>query len=98
MHVLAPVELKREDALKAVTIWPAEILGIAGRTGSLEVGKDADVIVTTGDPLEVVTDVVYSFIGGRAVSLDSKHTKSYRKFRGRIRSMQKPAKTGGSRR
>lgn len=76
--------LDRDEALRAVTIHPAEILGIADRVGSIEVGKDADLIVTTGDPLEVVTDVVYEFIAGRAVSLESKHTRLYEKFRQRV--------------
>ena len=75
--------LPRDEALKAVTIYPAEILGVADRVGSLEVGKAADLIVTTGDPLEVVTDIVYEFIAGRAVPLDSKHTRSYEKFKQR---------------
>lgn len=76
--------LDRDQALRAVTLAPAEILGIADRVGSIEVGKDADLILTTGDPLEVVTDVVYEFIGGRPVSLESKHTRLYEKFRERI--------------
>ena len=75
--------LGREEALRAVTLYPAQILGIADRIGALAVGMDADLIVTTGDPLEVVTDVVYEFIQGRAVPLDSKHTRSYDKFRQR---------------
>jgi imidazolonepropionase-like amidohydrolase len=76
--------LDREEALRALTVYPAMILGIEDRVGSLTVGKDADVIVTTGDPLEVVTDVVYLFIRGRAVPLDTKHTRSYEKFRQRL--------------
>jgi len=73
--------LDRDEALKTVTLYPAQILGIADRVGTLEVGKDADFIVTTGDPLEVVTDVVYEFIAGKPVSLESKHTRLYEKFR-----------------
>jgi imidazolonepropionase-like amidohydrolase len=75
--------LDREEALRAVTLYPAMILGVEERIGSLTPGKDADLIVTTGDPLEVVTDVVYMFIRGRPVSLESKHTRSYEKFRNR---------------
>ncbi len=75
--------LGREEALKSVTIRAAEILGVSARTGSLEAGKDADLIITTGDPLEVATDVVWMFIAGRAVSLDSKHTRLHEKFKGR---------------
>jgi imidazolonepropionase-like amidohydrolase len=75
--------LDRDLALKAVTQFPAEILGIADRVGTIEAGKDADLIVTTGDPLEVVTDVVYEFIAGKQVSLESKHTRLYEKFKAR---------------
>jgi imidazolonepropionase-like amidohydrolase len=75
--------LDRDEALKTVTLYPAEILGVADRVGTLEVGKDADLIITTGDPLEVVTDVVYEFIQGRPVLLESKHTRLYERFRQR---------------
>src|SRR6185295_2091510 len=76
-------DLDRDEALKTVTLYPAEILGIADRVGTLDVGRDADLIVTTGDPLEVVTDVVYEFIAGHPVLLESKHTRLYEKFRQR---------------
>lgn len=76
--------LDREEALRAVTVYPAMILGVSERMGSLTPGKDADLIVTTGDPLEVVTDVVAVFIRGRAVPLESKHTRLYEKFRRRV--------------
>jgi imidazolonepropionase-like amidohydrolase len=76
--------LDREEALRAVTVYPAMILGVSERMGSLTPGKEADLIVTTGDPLEVVTDVVAMFIRGRAVPLESKHTRLYEKFRRRV--------------
>lgn len=76
--------LPREEALKAVTLYPAEILGVADRLGSLDVGKSADLILTTGDPLEVVTDVVGVFISGRPMSLETRHTRLYAKFRERL--------------
>lgn len=76
--------LDREEALKSVTLYPAEILGIDSHVGTIEKGKDADLIITTGDPLEVVTDIVYEFIAGRPVSLESKHTRLYEKFRTRV--------------
>ena len=52
------------DALKAITINPAEHIGVADRVGSLEVGKDADVVVTAGCPFEVLTEVKAVFIDG----------------------------------
>lgn len=73
--------LPREEALKAITLYPAQILGIDGRVGSLEVGKDADVIVTTGDPLEVITDVCAVFVQGKPCSLETKHTRLYEQWK-----------------
>lgn len=52
------------DALKAVTINPAEHIGVADRVGSLEVGKDADLVITAGSPFEVLTEVKAVFIDG----------------------------------
>ncbi len=77
--------LSREEALKAVTIHPAQILGVADRLGSLEPGKSATLIVTTGDPLEVATDIVWAFIDGVPQSLETKHTRLYEKFKARPR-------------
>jgi len=72
--------LPRDVALKAVTIFPAQIFGVADRVGSLEVGKRADVIVTDGDPLEIVTHVKRLFIGGEDISLETNQTLLYEKF------------------
>ncbi len=72
--------LPREEALKAITIYPAEILGVADKVGSIEPGKDATLIVTTGDPLEIPTQVVYEFIQGRKVDLSNRQTKLYEKY------------------
>lgn len=72
--------LPYEDALKAITLWPAEILGVADRVGSLELGKDATLIVTTGDPLEIDTEVQHAWVQGRAVDLHSRHTQLYEKY------------------
>jgi imidazolonepropionase-like amidohydrolase len=72
--------LPYEEALKAVTIRPAEILGAGADTGSIEQGKSADLIVTDGDPLEVRTQVRHVFIAGRAVDLDNKHYRLYQKY------------------
>src|SRR5207237_3338435 len=54
--------LPREEALKAVTIYPAEILGVSDRIGSIEQGKVANLIVTDGDPLEIRTQIKHVFI------------------------------------
>jgi imidazolonepropionase-like amidohydrolase len=56
--------LTREQALAAITINPARIWGIADRIGSLEVGKNADVVLWNGDPLEILSYPLRVFIGG----------------------------------
>ncbi len=55
------------DALKAITLNPAEHIGVADRVGSLEVGKDADAVITAGSPFEVMTPVKAVFIDGNRV-------------------------------
>ena len=55
------------EALKAITINPAEHIGVADRVGSLEEGKDADIVITDGNPFEVETRVKMVFIDGKAV-------------------------------
>lgn len=72
--------LPRDEALKAVTLYPAQILGVADRLGSLEAGKDATLIVTDGDPLETPTRVERAFIQGRAVDLNNRHQRLYDKY------------------
>ncbi len=59
--------LSMEEGLKAITINPAKICGVADRVGSLEVGKDADIAVFTGNPMEVFTRTLYTIIDGRIV-------------------------------
>jgi len=66
--------LSKSDALKSVTLWPAQIFGVGDKMGSLDVGKMANIVVTTGDILEAKTDTKYLFIDGRPVPLDTKHT------------------------
>ncbi len=58
------------DALKAITIWPAMILGVDDRVGTLEVGKDADLVILKRHPFDVYTTVETTFIDGRIVSDD----------------------------
>ncbi len=76
----AAFELPKDIALKAITIFPAEIFGVADRIGSLEVGKMANVIVTNGDPLEIVTQVKQVFIGGEDIPMETNQTLLYKKF------------------
>ena len=72
-----------EDGLRAITRWPAEILGLDDRIGTLEPGKVANLIVTDGDPLEIRTRVTHVLVRGRVVELENKHTRSYERYRAR---------------
>lgn len=69
-----------EEALKAVTIVPAEIFGISDNYGSLEKGKVANLFVCDGDPFETKTQLQYLFIRGWNVPLESRHTLLYDEF------------------
>lgn len=59
--------MSREDALRAITLTPAEVFGVADRIGSLQPGKDADVVIWSGDPFEFATQPEHVFIRGREV-------------------------------
>jgi imidazolonepropionase-like amidohydrolase len=72
--------LPYDEALKAVTVYPAEIFGISDQVGTLETGKLANIIVTNGDPLELTTEVKYLFIKGQSTSLDNRHLRLYEKY------------------
>jgi imidazolonepropionase-like amidohydrolase len=75
--------LSPQEALKSVTLYPAQILGIADRLGSIETGKMANIVVTDGDLLEPRTNVKYLFINGRMLPLTSRHTELYEQFKDR---------------
>jgi imidazolonepropionase-like amidohydrolase len=72
--------LPYDEALKSVTLYPAQIWGVDDQLGSIEKGKSADFILTDGDPLEVRTNVKRMFVNGKEVDLESKHTKLYQKY------------------
>ena len=73
--------LPREDALKMITLNNAKILGIEDRTGSLEKGKDANIIVSTGDILDMMTNnIELAYINGRSIDLDNKFKMLYNRF------------------
>jgi imidazolonepropionase-like amidohydrolase len=74
--------LSKEEALKLLTINPAKILGIENRVGTIEVEKDATIIVSDGDILDMMgNNVKLAFIEGRKIDLDNKHKRLYRKFK-----------------
>ncbi len=75
--------LAPEGALKALTIWPAEIFGAEKEIGSIEKGKMANFFIVTGDPLDLRTQVSYVFIKGRDMPFDDRQTRLYLKYKGR---------------
>ena len=81
--------LPKEEALKAITLYPAQIFGVDDRVGSLETGKDETLIVTTGDPLEITTQVELEFIEGRRVDLSSRHSMLFEKYREKYRRLKR---------
>ena len=83
--------LPYEQALRAVTINPAEIFGVADQLGSLDVGKAATLFVTDGDPFETSTTVHHVYIDGFAVSMESRHTQLYEEFLNRSPGMEPSA-------
>lgn len=79
--------LPPEEGLKAITLYPAQILGAADRVGSLETGKDATIIVTTGNPLEIPTQVTMEFIQGKKIDLSDKQKMLNEKYKEKYRQM-----------
>ena len=78
-----PFGLPWEEALKSITRYPAEILGLGDELGTIEEGKIANLIVTDGDPMLIQTQILHVFIKGEPVSLDNKHRALYEKYRAR---------------
>lgn len=82
--------LSPEEALQTVTLNTAKILGIDDITGSIEKGKDANIVVSSGDLLDMKTNnVELAFITGRSISLDNKHKQLYRRFETKYENMKK---------
>jgi imidazolonepropionase-like amidohydrolase len=73
--------LPKEEALKAITLYPAQILGVERDLGSLEVGKIADLLLCDGDPLEFKTKIKKMYINGVDTPLVSKHSELYDEYR-----------------
>jgi imidazolonepropionase-like amidohydrolase len=75
--------VSEEEALRAITINAAEMLGMGDRLGSIEAGKIANLIVTDGNPLEIRTQIKHVVIGGREVSTENMHRSLYERYRAR---------------
>jgi imidazolonepropionase-like amidohydrolase len=74
--------LTKEQALQAITLNAAKILGIDKQTGSLEAGKDANILVSDGDLLDIKTNnIIYAFIQGRQINLDNKQKQLYERYK-----------------
>ncbi len=76
--------LPEAEALKAVTLNPAKILGVADQVGSLDVGKRANLVITAGHILQPTTEVKALFLDGKPVSPESKHTRLHERYQHRL--------------
>jgi imidazolonepropionase-like amidohydrolase len=80
--------LPADEGLKAITLYAAQVLGIDDRVGSLAVGKDATLIVTSGDPLETDTQIQQAWIQGREVDLSNRHKRLWQKYQEKYRRLE----------
>jgi len=81
--------LPEDEAIKAVTLYPAELMGIADRVGSLEPGKDATLLITTGNPLDYLTNIEQAYIEGREIDMRDIHRFFFEKYMERLRQKQR---------
>ena len=79
----AAFSLPADEALKGITLYPAEVLGVSERLGSIEVGKEGTLFAADEDILDLRANVKRMWIAGREVSLESRHTRLYQKYRNR---------------
>jgi imidazolonepropionase-like amidohydrolase len=79
----------KEEALKAVTINAAEVFGIADKMGSIEEGKDATLLVSTGDPFETRSQIKHVFIEGYRIPMSNRHIKLYQEYLERSPGLEK---------
>ena len=69
--------------MRAITLTPAQLLGLDATLGSIEPGKVANLVVSRGDPLEIRSTITHVFVKGVPVSLQTRHTQLYEKYRNR---------------
>ncbi len=77
--------LPETEALKGLTLYPAQLAGVADRLGSIEPGKDATLFAADGDILDIRANVKRMWIAGKEVSLETRHTRLYEKYKNRPR-------------
>lgn len=78
--------LPTEEALRTITLYPAQIAGVADRVGSIEAGKHATLVATDGDILDIRSNVKRMWIAGREINLENRHTRLYEKYKSRPRA------------
>lgn len=83
--------LPADEALKAITLYPAQICGVADRVGSLKVGKDATLFLASGDPLETPTQITAAYIQGRKVAWNDRHKRLFDKYQEKYKQLQADA-------
>lgn len=76
-----------DAALRAITTDAATILGVGDRLGALEPGKEATLMVATGDPLETTTQIELAYIQGRVVDLNNRHKRLWEKYKEKYRRL-----------
>jgi imidazolonepropionase-like amidohydrolase len=81
--------LPEEEALRAVTINAAEMLGVSDRVGSLEVGKQATLLITTGTPLDMTSDIVQAYIQGREIDMNDIQKHFFNKYMEKIKQQRR---------
>lgn len=79
---MAAYGLSKEEALQAITLNAAKILGIDKKTGSIENGKDANIIISSGDLLDMKSSIItHAFIQGRSINLDNKQSQLFERYK-----------------
>jgi imidazolonepropionase-like amidohydrolase len=73
--------LSWDDALRSITLTPAEVLGVANRIGSLQPGRDANIVVWSGDPFEFSTRAEHVLIRGREVARPSRQDELMQRYK-----------------
>ena len=75
--------LHYDEALKGITLYPAQVAGVDDRLGSIEPGKEATLFAATGDILDLRADVTHFWFAGKEISLENRHTRLYQKYKSR---------------
>jgi imidazolonepropionase-like amidohydrolase len=78
--------LPESEALKGITLYPAQLAGVADRLGSIEAGKTATLFACDGDILDIRSHVTHLWLAGKEVSLESRHTRLYERYSKRPRA------------